>query len=202
MSTITVVEEAGDPATPSAGKVVLYSKTDSRVYIKDDAGNVVRIDGLTLGTEQTASGTAVDFTSIPSWVKKITIQFVGVSTNGTSIPLVQLGDSGGVETTGYLGGTALLTDAAAVQAANFTAGIGLSAAWGATSVIHGTVTLTLEDEVNFTWVAEIRLGFSNAAQSAMGGASKSLSAALDRVRITTVNGTDTFDAGSINILLE
>ena len=50
-------------------------------------------DGLQRGTAvASTSGTSVDFTSIPSWVKRITVMFNGVSTSGTSNPLVQLGD--------------------------------------------------------------------------------------------------------------
>lgn len=156
-----------------------------------------------LGTEQAAtSGTAINFTGIPSWAKKIIIQFFGVSTSGTSVPIVQLGHAGNIEATGYLGAANLLTEAGAVQATNFTTGIGLAAAWAATTVVHGTATLTLEDAANFTWIATVNLGMSNTAQTASGGASKALSAALDRVRITTVGGSDTFDAGAINILYE
>jgi hypothetical protein len=36
----------------------------------------------------------------------------------------------------------------------------------------------------------------------MGGFQVSLSGTLDRIRLTTVNGSDTFDAGSINIIYE
>jgi len=60
-------------------------------------------NGLQTGTAVTASGTSIDFTGIPSWVKRITVMFDGVSVSGTSRVMVQLGDSGGVETTGYTG---------------------------------------------------------------------------------------------------
>lgn len=156
--------------------------------------------GLYLGTEQAAtSGTAIDFTSIPVWAKKITVQFVGVSTSGTDNIYIQLGDAGGVETTGYLGASTGL--AAGVTSTNYTAAFGISLS-GAANVVHGSVTLTLEDSANFTWVASGVLATSNAAATATVAGSKSLSAALDRVRITTAGGTDTFDAGAINIICE
>jgi hypothetical protein len=54
--------------------------------------------GITSGTAvASTSGTSIDFTSIPLWVKRITVMFAGVSTNGTSPFLVQLGDAGGIE---------------------------------------------------------------------------------------------------------
>jgi hypothetical protein len=52
------------------------------------------------------------------------------------------------------------------------------------------------------WVASYSGGDSVSVAALFGGGSVSLAGALDRVRITTVNGTDTFDAGSINILYE
>jgi hypothetical protein len=155
----------------------------------------------TLATEvASTSGTSVDFTGIPTWVRKITIQFFGVSVSGTSPILVQLGDSGGIETTGYLGSGGGV--AAVSNSANHTAGFGIADAGAATAVFHGVVSLTLEDSVAFTWLAASVMGRSDGAVVNVGGGSKSLSAALDRVRITTTGGTDTFDLGSINILYE
>lgn len=156
-----------------------------------------------LGIEQaTTSGTSIDFTGIPAWVKRITIQFVGVSTNNTSNLQVQIGDAGGIETTGYSGSSATIAHGAATTAGTHTAGFALTASIAATTVNHGTVTLTLQDASDFTWVATGLLVHSDANSVSMGGGSKSLSAALDRVRITTFGGTATFDAGAINILYE
>lgn len=157
----------------------------------------------TLGTEVAAtSGTSIDFTSIPSWVKKITIQVVGLSTSGTSVPILQLGDAGDVEATGYLGTAVLFTNSSSAQTSAFTTGFGIGAAWAATSVAHGTFTLTLEDSTAFTWVCTGVFGWTDSAQNSFTGGSKSLSAALDRVRLTTAGGTDTFDAGAVNVLFE
>lgn len=157
----------------------------------------------TLGAEvASTSGTSIDFTGLPSWVRRITIEFVGVSTSGTSNLMVQIGDAGGVETTGYLGAVVHLSNASAVVVSNLTSGVGVTAATGAGTTIHGTLTLTLEDAANFTWIGVGLFGGSDATQMNLSGGSKSLSAALDRVRVTTVGGTDTFDAGAINILYE
>jgi hypothetical protein len=169
-------------------------------------GTIASATGVTYplisGTAQTTtSGTSIDFTSIPSWVRRITITYSGVSTSGTSNWLVQLGDSGGVENTGYLGvGTFL---GATTSGSNYTTGFGLPVG-GATHVLHGTVVLTLLSSSTNTWTCMGSLAGTGGAAGyiySTGGA-KSLSGTLDRVRLTTVNGTDTFDAGSVNILYE
>lgn len=158
---------------------------------------------LVLGTEQAAtSGTSIDFGSIPSWVRRITIQFAGVSTNGTSNIIVQVGDADGIENTGYLGSATTISGTSVVATSNFTAGFSVQASVGAGSVMHGQIMLTLEDATNFTWVSGATIGHSDGGAVSIGASSKSLSAALDRVRITTAGGTDTFDAGAINIILE
>ena len=151
----------------------------------------------TLATEQAStSGVAIDFTSIPAGVKRITIMFNGVSTNGTSIIIVQLGDAGGFETTGYSGSAATYS---AATISNFSSGFMLHPSHAATSVYHGTMTLSLEDSSDNTWVETSSVGLSNAAAGGHGAGSKALSGTLTQVRITMVNGTDAFDAGAINI---
>ena len=121
---------------------------------------------------------------------------VGVSTNGTSILLVQLGDAGGIETTGYTGAGTTVGGAGGGQ----TIGFGLMGSVSASDVHSGRVVLDLEDSSDFTWTCAAQL--TNGTSSMLGTGSKALSAALDRVRITTVNGTDAFDAGVINISYE
>jgi hypothetical protein len=163
------------------------------------AGGVL---GPVLGTEQaTTSGTAINFTGIPSWAKRIVIQFVGVSVSGTSEPLIQIGDAGDIEATGYLGAGWQAGNGGTVSVTNYTTGFGIPYALAA-NVMHGTVVLTLEDAAGFTWCCSGNLSLSNSANAGGLSGTKSLSAALDRVRITTVGGTDTFDAGAINILYE
>jgi hypothetical protein len=152
------------------------------------------------GTVQTASSTSVDFTSIPSWVKRITVMINGLSTNGTSDPLIQLGDSGGIENTGYVAGAAVITGGSAGFSS--TAGFPISGSWSATVVFSGIITLALHDAATNTWTASVVGGRTDAAGAFSGGGYKPLSATLDRVRITTVGGANTFDAGTINILYE
>jgi hypothetical protein len=122
--------------------------------------------------------------------------FNGVSTNGTSNYLVQIGD-GSVNTTGYSSvGTGM--DGTGVSITAYTTGFGIRSTV-ATYVISGQVVLTLV--TSNTWVASGVLSTSLPLTFTTSG-TKALSSTLDRVRITTVNGTDTFDAGSINILYE
>lgn len=157
--------------------------------------------GVTLGTEQaTTSGTSIDFTGIPAGVRRITLNFAGVSTNGTANLLIQLGDSGGVEATGYLGAGSHVGSGGS-GCANFTTGFGVNNG-AATNVMHGTITLTLEDSVNFHWSCAGSIADSASAFNATTAGAKALSAELDRVRLTTSNGTDTFDAGAVNITYE
>lgn len=144
----------------------------------------------------TTSGTSIDFTAIPSWARRITIMFQGVSTNGTSNYLVQIGD-GAIATTGYSAvGTGM--DATGVSITAYTAGFGVRST-AATYAINGLIILTLISAN--TWVASGVLSTSLPLAFTVSG-SKALTGALDRIRLTTANGTDTFDAGSINIIYE
>ena len=155
-------------------------------------------NGISAGTAvASTSGTSIDFTSIPSWVKRITVMFNGVSTSGTSNLQVQLGTSGGLQTTSYTSGawTSNTTNA------NATSGFLVSAQTTAAYVLDGIVTICLLNSATGLWVySSAGAIYNNGSQ--VGGGNKTLSGTLDRVRITTVNGTDTFDAGSINILYE
>lgn len=161
--------------------------------------------GLTSGTAATASGTSVDFTGIPSWVKRITVMFNNVSTNGSSLPQIQLG-SGSVTTSGYTCYNALY-GASGTTGSTISTGIGLypSGQWGASGVIYGNVQFTLQNAASNTWTASGAYGGVNsvgAASNLTTAGYVALSGVVDRIRITTVNGTDTFDAGTINIMYE
>jgi hypothetical protein len=154
--------------------------------------------GGTLITSGTAvastSGTSIDFTGIPSWVKRITVMFAGVSTNGSSIIQVQIG-AGSPTTTGYVGGAWT----ANTSNTTVTTGFPICAINGAARTYNGVMTISSMG--SNTW-AEMNVTFDSSNNSNHGGSYVTLSGTLDRVRITTVNGTDTFDAGSINILYE
>lgn len=159
--------------------------------------------GIKLSTEQaTTSGTVVDFT-VPVGTKRITMMFVGVSTNGTSIPMVQLGDAGGIETSGYSGNALTINTTPTITGSAMSAGFLLSGDSGAGVVLQGHVTLSLEDSSDNTWTFSSVLGRSDVSTvMRIAAGTKALSATLTQLRLTTVNGTDTFDAGAINVSFE
>ena len=143
------------------------------------------------------SGTSVDFTGIPSWVKRVTVMFNGVSLSGSSDILVQIG-SGSFTSSGYTsnGFTYNSTNATGGSSSNSGFMVALGAAANA---LRGTMFINLHS--GSLWVSTHN-GLVSTVNVVQGAGDVSLSGALDRVRITTVNGTDTFDAGSINILYE
>jgi hypothetical protein len=136
----------------------------------------------------------IDFTGIPSGAKRIIVMFSGVSTNGTARILVQLGTSGGIESSGY-SGSSWFSGGSGNFGAGFTDNF-----FGGANTRFGSFVLALNGSNN--WVCSINIGLTDASVAASGGGSKTLSGTLDRVRITTANGTDAFDAGTINILYE
>jgi len=148
---------------------------------------------ITLSTAQaTTSGTSIDFTGIPSWVKRVTVLFSGVSLSSTANILVQLG-AGSVQNTGYVGGTINQTP----TVTNSTAGFIISTGNAAASMNGALQISTLGSNI---WAATGAFGRADAAFSTTAG-SVTLSGTIDRVRITTTS-TDTFDAGTINIMYE
>lgn len=153
---------------------------------------------LTQGTLiTTTSGTAADFTGIPSWAKRITVALNGVSLSGTAGLLLQLGTSSGVESTGYASQiNAFNNTPGGVAVTNGVQIAGLSAA---TYAWNGVVTIV--NVAGNTWVAAGVAMTVSAAATAISAGAKTLAGVLDRIRITST-GADTFDAGSINILYE
>ncbi len=140
----------------------------------------------------------VDFTGIPPWAKRIVVAFNGVSTTGASIPHFQLGDAGGIETTGYAGTTYFVANAS-TGTVNPTAGIPLITAWLATNVAHGTLVLT--KMAGNLWVGIVQCGRSETAVFSGSAVSKTLSDVLTQVRLLA-GGADTFDAGTAVISWE
>lgn len=163
------------PATMKASQIVLGART-------------------TLTTQ-----TFVDFQSIPSWAKRVSVFFASVSTNGTSTIIAQIGPSGGIETSGYLGTAATVGNAIATSAINSSAGYPV-ANTAATSVHHGT--LTFSHMGSNQWVISGTLGRSDVAAASFFGGSKTLANTLTQVRITTATGADQFDSGVLSVSWE
>jgi hypothetical protein len=154
---------------------------------------------LTLATAvASTSGTSVDFTSIPSWVKRITVMFSGVSTNGSSSLIVQIG-SGSVLSSGYASSAVTAIAGGTTVGGQATNGFN-TAGGGPTSIRGGIMNLALLG--SNSWASSHAISYTDGTAASTGGGSATLSGVLDRIRITTVNGTDTFDAGTINIMYE
>ena len=183
------------------GTQTLTNKTLTSPTITGAVVSSMESSVITSGTAvASTSGTSIDFTGIPSWVKRITVMFKDVSTNGTSNIQFQLGTgSTTYTTTGYLGvGTSA---AGTLAATNYTTGFGLgSGNQTAATVMHGQVVIS--NITGNNWTGTGFVGMSNTGAMHWTSGSTALGALLTAVRITTVNGTDTFDAGSINILFE
>lgn len=159
------------------------------------------LEPITLGTPITStSGTSVQFTGIPTGVRRVTMLFQNVSTNGTNNLLVQIGPSGGAETSGYSGGGSRF--AAGVTNYTSSAGLILSNGGVATREYTGVVTFHLLNGSTNMWVGEASMTDTGAVQSIIATTVKSLAGVLERIRVTSVGGADTFDSGSINIMYE
>jgi len=214
---LTVADGGTGASTITANSVILGNGTSAlsgNLVAPSTSGNVLTSNGttwtsvalnkLTLDTAKAStSGTSIDFTGIPSWVKRVTVMFSGVSTNGTSALQVQIGDSGGIENTSYSSNVGIVTGdyvgAAGAQAA--TAGF-LLQYYGqeATDIVSGHLVLT--NVSGNIWVGSGIIGSGANVPIYLFAGTKTLSDTLTQVRITTAGGTATFDAGSINILYE
>jgi hypothetical protein len=188
----------------NSGELVLQNNGTTRLTVNASGVTIPTLTTTTVtgtivqGTAvASTSGTSIDFTGIPSWAKRVTVMFSGVSGSGTSPFQIQLGDAGGIETTGYV--SSAWTAATSYQT-GVTSGFVLNGATAAAAVYHGNIIISLQS--TNAWVSSHSLGASGGTFSCLGGGSKTLSDTLTQVRITTVNGTDTFDAGSINIQYE
>jgi hypothetical protein len=174
-----------------AAPAVAGSTTQTLVNVTGTLAPVVSGTAITL-TNQTAP----EFTGIPSWVKRITFMYAGISTNGTSPIQIQLG-AGSIATSGY----ATETWTANTNNTNYTSGFILrTTASVATGIFSGKAEFCLVG--SNIWVGSGISARTESADMSVYGGTITLSGTLDRIRLTTVNGTDTFDAGSINILYE
>ena len=186
--------EINPPATASSFVATMPAGTGNVVV---NGVNGALVSGTAVAS---TSGTSIDFTGIPSWVKRITVMFNGVSLSGTSSILIQLGDSGGFETTGYISTSQTVSDAPQVTALNSTAGFAIRVG-SATATPSGAIIISKLSGNEYVSGGVFVRDDANTLLVHSAG-KKTLSDTLDRVRITTVNGTDTFDAGSINIMYE
>ena len=185
-------------AVTSAGVAVTgtLSATGAITGSSTVAGSTGILYPLTSGTAvASTSGTSIDFTSIPSWVKRITVMFAGVSTAGSGI-LIQIG-AGSVTTSGYISTGNQYNQANGTNGISSTAGFAMFTS--AADIISGIMTISaLGSNI---WVNSFA-GKRTTTECISGGGNVTLGGTLDRVRFTTVNGTDAFDAGTVNLLYE
>ncbi|MBY2918855.1 hypothetical protein [Rhizobium leguminosarum] len=180
--------------TPRALSFITTALTADRTLTLPDADvDLSRV--LKAGASQNLTGTQVNFTAIPAGTKRITVSIVAMSTNGSSGVSLQLGDSGGIENTGY----ACSTGNGQSSTTDFplTGGSGIAAA-----VYHGVVILTLEDAATNTWCITSQLARTDTPALLTVSGSKATSAVVDRFCLKSGNLTDTFDAGSASPLYE
>ncbi len=181
--------------TAAAGNI----EYNGQFFGTDSNASRAQMQRIAQGTAvASTSGTSINFTSLPAWVKKITVIFNGVGTSGTVGYLIQIG-SGSVTSSGYVGGGNRLGSSTGVPATS-TAGflINSGASGGAK---NGSIAIKLMN-TTFGYVADGVLFSSSEPNQYLTAGAVTLSGVLDRVRITTTNGTDTFSAGSINIMYE
>jgi hypothetical protein len=162
------------------------------------SGNSVQ--PLVLATQQTASGSSVDFTGIPSWVKRITLTGVGISfaAAGGGAGEVRIG-SGSLLSSGYTTRIATITNAVAPSIQTSTTSMAAFVTSTAAATVSGMCVLVLNDATANTWVATTTTNRSDGLIQQYIG-SVSLSGVLDRISLVAT--TSTFDAGSVNILYE
>jgi hypothetical protein len=202
---LEITSQSEPPNVPSAteslaGKVELA--TTAEVQTGTDTGRVPSVSSLRSGllvpkTPVTASGTNVDFTSLPSWVKRITVIFRDLSTNGTSDYWIRFSTGGAFETTGY---SSFCSTAAATTEYGTSAVIVNNSVANASTRLTGT--WTFENMTGNTWIGRgCLIDTFNSNNLFHGAAESTLGGTLDGVRITTASG-DTFDNGTVNVIYE
>lgn len=195
------------PSTPNISDVLDEDdlSSDSATALATQQSIKAYVDAVqtspTLGTEQAiTSGTSADFTSIPSGTKKITMMLHLASLSGTDDFLVQIGDSGGLETSGYTSQSSLV-NGTSITTESSTAGFICSSA-SAASEASGIIELYLEDSTNNVWVCRHNLNQGTGGTHCFGAGHKALSATLDRISLV-ITGSNTFDgSGAVNIQYE
>ena len=191
-----VIKTGGSATTAAIFHANAVTTFAGSVYIGSEA---TPVNPLTAGTANTSvsGGTVIIHTGIPTWAKRVTILYSGLSTNGTNPIVIQTG-SGTFKTTGYLGAAAVIEGTT-----GYTVGFGIGNSNVSNADLHhGTIVLNLLNPTANTWVAGGTAARSDAVEAGFTGGAVSLDGALDRIRFTTIGGTDLFDAGITNIMWE
>jgi hypothetical protein len=193
-----ITTAAGDEA-----EFVEYATGDWRCisYTRASGTSVVPPAGITISAAvATTSGTAWDFTGISSGVKRIALNFDQVSTDGTSFYTLQIGDSGGLETTGYDSGSGQFTSTTQSTGTGTTY-FTIQNPTVAASAQSGTLFLTLIDEANNLWELSGTMWATTNNTMVICAGRKALSSTLTQLRVSTVSA-DTGDGGQLVITTE
>ena len=155
---------------------------------------------ITLSTAvASTSGTSIDFTSLPAWIKRVTVMLNDVSTSGTSNPIIRLGTSGGIDSSAnYYAMCGNISTSGVASATNYTTGFGLLSSAASNTIAGQFVVTNISSNI---WIMSGTFAQNTSNVNWINGRI-SLGGVLTQLRITTLGGTDTFDAGSVNILYE
>ena len=181
----------GTPTAPTAAAGTSTTQVATTAFVASYA------NGVSMGVQNSNTGTSINFPGIPSTAKRITVMLNAVSTNGASVVLIRVG-SGSAQSTGYNSITTSVSSGGATVATSTSGFVVVGSS--STGSRFGSMVLTQLS--GNTWVAEG--GFYEASTGFHGNiaGAVAVSGVLDRVSVATTNGTDTFDAGSINVLYE
>jgi hypothetical protein len=201
-NTTGTILQSGTAVTVAQGGTGLTSPgTAGNVLFTADGSTWSATQKIVAGTAQVStSGTSITFTGIPSWAKRVTMLLNNISGSGTSPFLIRLGTSSGIVSTGYLS-TASASATNAYYAADTTGFILIAPVATVAAYVNQGVVSIFNLSGN-TWISSGNFGSVPVQVTFASSGSVSLASTLTQISITTVNGTDTFDAGSINILYE
>lgn len=191
-----LLEEQAAPSTPGTSTVAIYPKSDGRLYSMDDGGSELPLAGLKIGNVTTmTSGTSLDFTGLPDGLTKVYVIFVGLQFSSTGTPIIRLGTSSGIISSGY----ASYANAGAALTSYTTAFL-LNYSSANTHIHRGVIGFTRQTSTDNTWAIHGASGRAIDNQISISGGVVALTARLTQLRLTTSSGSDTFSAGTINIV--
>ena len=193
-------DASGNPTAVGPG-------TDGQVFTSTGAGSPPAFEAVSAGftagaVTATTSGSNIDFTSIPSSATIIHLILDNVGTNGDDQLMFQIGDSGGIETSSYIGAWGRFSGTS-LTGGTTTDGIDIRKGSPSTYVVSGVISLYLCDPANNAWIMSSQTVVNNTSdgnvqfdQRAVGY--KALSGTLTQVRLDT-DGSNTFNAGEARI---
>ena len=141
-----------------------------------------------------AAVTYVDFLNLPTYVATITISFSGFQTGDASSPIIQVGTSAGIETSGYTSSSCAINSATPTTATAATTGLVINSILAA-NVLYGSYTLTKLD--NNRWVGSGTHQINSTGHTFSSGQTPILATELEKIRITTLTAATNLTPGGI-----